>query len=446
MHCTLALRLDPTDALVLYTRARSLMEDMKLSLALEDLSRASVLCQQQLQQNNKVKDNDNANDTLLSNIHDVMEQTLHKCETWMEDKEYKKFTKALEFAKRPTTGKHPMSILLFITTESINTIKSVKKSKTEQIESTNKLPSESNANIFECSLTSVSDSKSENFISLMTGTHYKKLNNNNSTNKHQEDTVPTLGHYLQTGTGVGTYDTAFCGKWYTTNSGEGDETETETSDPIGQHGFGVRLCTKDNSNSTIVCTTAIEWVQKRKNNNTPFFLVVSLTGKDIQENMQHVMKNICTKDAEQDMVVVTASIVDVTSSFSMEYRFKHDSTKSDPIVALRNNNNNKNNNKNYNKNCTNNQNNLHASILDILPTLLHCGGINQSNAQLRSFCETVSGYSGWYNPMPFDGRNLYYISIHFESNRRFEENEYVHDAEGKYSKRRERASRIWKAL
>jgi len=46
---------------------------------------------------------------------------------------------------------------------------------------------------------------------------------------------------------------------------------------------------------------------------------------------------------------------------------------------------------------------------------------------LKSFCTTVSGYAGFHNPLPFHGQNLYYLSIGFESERRLEESEFVHD-------------------
>jgi tetratricopeptide (TPR) repeat protein len=392
MHCTYALRLDPTNATVLYTRAKALMEDMRLTLALEDLSRANVLCKQNLIKNGKSENTSK----LMSDVRSLMVQILHRCETWMENSDYISFTKSLEKAKIPNHS--PMSIVLILT-KTTNPFVALSSAATS-------------SSLFTCNTTS--DDMHSNFMSIMTGVHSLKLG---SLSKMYDSSngikVPTLGHYLQDGVGVGSHDTAFCGKWY------GNET-----DPTVQHGFGARLWTENNVES--ITTEAALWIEKKvveeSSIKKPFFIVVSLDGEDDSGSSNDTTNlaiskilDVATKaTCGREIVFATTSISSSSATFlsfmtlSSSASFTSSTTVTTTKTSIDN-------------------DTFDVSILDILPTLLHCGGvIKNKNDVLENFCSTIAGYAGFYNPLPFYGYNLFYMCIQFESKRRFMESQYVY--------------------
>ena len=413
VHCTYALRLDPTNAQALCTRAKALMEDMRLVLALEDLSRANVLCEKQLL--NLENANRTTTSLLISEVSALMVQTLHRCETWMENSEYISFTKSLARAKVPVH--RPMSVVLLITTNKTTTGKAPMVSTTDTA---------SASSSFFCNAATTSNDIGENFMALITGVHSSKLHSLEQNYGGSNGTkIPTLGHYLQNGVGVGTHETAFCGKWHGLES-----------DPTVQHGFGARLWTNEND-ALAVAKEAALWIEKqsvvddggsgdeKKNNTrsssreTPFFIVVSLDGTDggspdmTIDAMSRVVEAATKAAGSGDVVVVTASINGATTPLS----FVTLSSSSTSCTGA------------SSSSTSSLTSSTHASILDVVPTLLHYGGVisGKKDGLLESFCSTISGYAGFYNPLPFHGQNLFYVSIHFESKRRLLECQYIYD-------------------
>ena len=414
LHCTHALRLDPTNARALCARAEALMEDMRLPYALEDLSRASVLCESQV----------SAATVLLSKkVHQLMSKTLHRCETWMENSEYLKFTKSLELAKRPLSV-YPMSIVLLITTSSSSPLRTKHSSSSTK---------------FSCPSVSVTNNAAGNFYSLMTGIHTSNsrlerssgsIPSSSSAQRKTQLNAPTLGHYLQEGTGPGSHDTAFCGKWHHHHNGD------QAADRMAQHGFGSRLLVSDENDASCLTNAASAWIRERKEvSRKPYCVVVSLGASEIVEaaagaaestsSLSGVMEAARMRAESDgiDVVVITASLLGGTSQLSME--FFHPFSSSATMTA---------DNETELAQQASSKNNkdsgggeIFASVLDVLPTILHCGGIGPGDDRLDSFCTTLSGYAGMYNPLPLQGRDLYFFSIGFESGRRMRESQFVHD-------------------